>query len=137
MPMYRLLRYALVAAAVVAPLPVPSSHSATRRRVQLAAHSLAPGDTLKPAPDPLRLPDSALEPIDWNALDGWTADDHAAAFATFLTSCRPLLRTVLSKGETRPMYFALTHVCRQALASGRLAAEPARAFFERNFRPCA
>ena len=33
------------------------------------------------------------------------------------------------------MYFALTHVCRQALAAGRLAEEQARMFFERNFRP--
>ena len=33
------------------------------------------------------------------------------------------------------MYFALTHVCRHAVAIGQLAAEHARAFFERNFRP--
>src|SRR4029077_7179746 len=43
-------------------------------------------------PEPLRLPNTAIEPIEWNALNGWKADDHAAAFATFLTSCRPLLR---------------------------------------------
>ena len=77
----------------------------------------------------------ALEPTDWNALDGWAMDDHAAAFATFLTSCRPLLRTIPPKAEMRPMYFALTHVCRQAVAVGQLAAEQARTFFERNFRP--
>ena len=89
----------------------------------------------EPRPKPLKLPGSALEPIDWNALDGWAVDDHAAALATFLASCRPLLRTPLPKGETRPMYFALTHVCRQALAAGRLAKEHARMFFENNFRP--
>jgi membrane-bound lytic murein transglycosylase A len=33
----------------------------------------------------------------------------------------------------RPMYFALMHICRQAV--GRLTEEQARAFFERNFRP--
>jgi len=33
------------------------------------------------------------------------------------------------------MYFAMTHVCSQAVAVGRLAADQARAFFERNFRP--
>src|SRR6516164_11789360 len=36
-------------------------------------------------PEPLRLPNTAIEPIDWNTLKGWEADDHAAAFATFLT----------------------------------------------------
>jgi membrane-bound lytic murein transglycosylase A len=38
-------------------------------------------------PEPLRLPDTALEPVDWNVLKGWSTDDHAAAFATFLASC--------------------------------------------------
>ena len=110
-------------------------HGAARPRTQLAAHSFEPDDLSTRQPDPLRLPNSALEPIDWNALDGWAADDHAAAFATFLASCRPLLRTILPEGETRPMYFALTQVCRRAVASRRLAEEQARMFFERNFRP--
>ena len=133
--MCRLSRYALVAAAVVTPLLGPPSHGAARPIVQPAAHSLEPGDVSKPIPEPLKLPNSALEPIDWSALGGWATDDHAAAFATFVTSCRPLLRTILSKSETRPMYLALIHVCRQALATGRPTAEQARMFFERNFRP--
>ena len=33
------------------------------------------------------------------------------------------------------MYFALKHVCRRALAAGRLGNEQAGLFFERNFRP--
>jgi membrane-bound lytic murein transglycosylase A len=81
------------------------------------------------------LPNSALEPIDWNALDGWQADDHASAFDTFLASCRPLLRTTPMADEKRPMHLALTHVCQQALAVGRLPEDQARLFFERNFRP--
>jgi membrane-bound lytic murein transglycosylase A len=88
-----------------------------------------------PGLEPLRFADTALEPIDWNALHGWAIDDHAAAFATFQGSCRPLLRTIPPKSEMRPMYFALTHICRQAVAVGRLTEEQARAFFERNFRP--
>jgi membrane-bound lytic murein transglycosylase A len=83
----------------------------------------------------LQLPDSALEPIESNALDGWAADNHAAAFATFQASCRPLLRTVRPERETRPRYFALRYVCRRALATGRLSEEQARMFFENNFRP--
>ena len=109
----------------------------TARRVRWSTPCFARSltDVPKPLPEPLKLPNSALEPIDWNALDGWAADDHAAAFATFLASCHPLLRTIPSKGEIRPMYLALTHVCRQALAAGRPTAEQARVFFERNFRP--
>jgi membrane-bound lytic murein transglycosylase A len=83
----------------------------------------------------LTLPDSSLEPIEWNALDGWQADDHVAAFVTFLASCRPLLHTNPPEGERRPMYLALTHVCQQAIAAGRLSEDEARLFFERNFRP--
>jgi len=86
-------------------------------------------------PEPLRLSDTALEPIEWNDLKGWGADDHAAAFATFLTSCRPLLRTSLRDSERRLMYVALMQVCRQALAAGRLTDDQARLFFQHNFRP--
>jgi membrane-bound lytic murein transglycosylase A len=86
-------------------------------------------------PEPLRLPDAALEPIEWNALKGWPADDHTAAFATFLASCRPLLRSSLGEGDKRPMYRALVEVCRRALAAGRQTDDQARLFLERNFRP--
>jgi membrane-bound lytic murein transglycosylase A len=136
--MYRRLRYAVAAAGIVAPLLGllgQPGHGAERSTAQLVARSLELDDVSSPRPEPLRLPDSALEPIDWNALEGWAADDHAAAFATFLVSCRPMLRTIPPQGETRPMYFALTNVCQRALAAGRLADEQARMFFERNFRP--
>jgi membrane-bound lytic murein transglycosylase A len=86
-------------------------------------------------PEPLKLPDSQVEPIEWSALDGWAAEDHAAAFATFRASCRPLVRTDTPKGEARPMYFALRDVCRRALAAGPLTADTARQFFEQSFRP--
>jgi membrane-bound lytic murein transglycosylase A len=86
-------------------------------------------------PDPLQLPDSALEPLGWGALDGWSSDDHAAAFAVFLASCRPLLKGAKPIPETKSMSEALAAVCRRASAAGRLNAEQARKFFERNFRP--
>jgi membrane-bound lytic murein transglycosylase A len=41
----------------------------------------------------------------------------------------------VAQGKKRPMYVALTQVCRQALAAGRLTEDQARLFFERNFRP--
>ena len=102
--MYRHWRYVVVAAGVIAPLlglPVQPADGAAPLRAQLAARLLATRDVSTPHAEPLRLPDSALEPIDWNALDGWQADDHAAAFATFLASCRPLLHTSLPEGEKR------------------------------------
>ena len=131
-------RYAVVSAAIVTPLfgpPAQPAHGPARPKISLAARSLAANDTSIAQTDPLRLPDSALEPIDWNALDGWQTDDHAAAFATFLASCRPRLRAALSEVNRRPMSLALTHVCQQALAAGRLTEDQARMFFEHNFRP--
>ena len=135
MLMSRRLRCAVMATTVIAFLIGPSGHGAARPRVRLVAPPLAPSDISKPSLEPLKLPDSALEPLDWSALDGWATDDHSAAFATFLASCRPLLKTNLQRGEMRSMYLALTHVCRQAVVVGRLAPELARIFFERNFRP--
>jgi len=103
------------------------------RKSQVPTFPLAIFGPSTTQPEPLRLSDTALEPIEWNALKGWRADDHAAAFATFLTSCRPLLRTSLRDSERRSV--ALMQVCRQALAAGRLTDDQARLFFERNFRP--
>jgi membrane-bound lytic murein transglycosylase A len=131
--MCRLLQYASVSAALVALLLATTDYAVARARNQFAARSRAPTSMSTPGLEPLRFADTALEPIDWNALYGWAIDDHAAAFATFQSSCRPLLRTIPPKSEMRPMYFALMHICRQAV--GRLTEEQARAFFERNFRP--
>ena len=43
-------------------------------------------------PGSLKFPDASLEPSAWGQLDGWAADDHGAAYATFLKSCRAVLR---------------------------------------------
>ncbi len=137
--MHRRVRYAVVAAGLLTSLlglPSKPGHGAEQSRVQHATTG-APvaGEGPNPEPEALRLPNSQLEPIEWNALDGWAADDHVTAFATFLASCRTLFRTMPPKSETRPMYFALKHLCGRALPAGRLAEAQARLFFERNFRP--
>jgi membrane-bound lytic murein transglycosylase A len=85
------------------------------------------------APEPLRLADTALEPITFADLDGWAADDHAAAFAAFRVSCGPLVRSRVP--DERPLTRALVHVCRPALALTHVDETKARAFFEANFRP--
>src|SRR5437016_12158712 len=87
------------------------------------------------ASGPLRLPDTALEPIAFSDLDGWAADDHAAAFATFRTSCAPLIRRARTAPDERPFATALEHVCARAAALKNVDAAKARAFFEDNFRP--
>ena len=108
---------------------------ALERKSQLATSPPAIFGPPTAQPEPLTLPDSALEPIEWDALKGWAADDHAAAFATFLKSCRALIRTSPRDGEKRPMYVALVQVCSRALAAGQLTDDQARLFFEHSFRP--
>src|SRR5262245_59630152 len=133
-----ILRNAVVIAGLVVllfGLAAESGHGAARPKARLAARSPEPDAASLARSDPLALRDSQLEPIDWSALDRWAVDDHGAAYAAFLTSCRPLLRTTPPPAEVRPMYFALKHVCGRAVTAGRLAPEQARLFFERNFRP--
>jgi membrane-bound lytic murein transglycosylase A len=122
---------------IVAQLAGFSAHAAPRvaRQSQLAVFPLAVFGPSSTQPEPLRLPDTALEPIEWSALKGWSADDHVAAFTTFLASCHPLIRNSPREGGKRQIYAALTQACREALAGGRVTEYQARLFFERNFRP--
>jgi membrane-bound lytic murein transglycosylase A len=83
----------------------------------------------------VKIPNSQLVPIVWSAVDGWTEDDHQAAFATFLNSCRAILRGTPSARKGRPLFSALHHVCQRAVAAKPHNAQEARAFFEQNFRP--
>jgi membrane-bound lytic murein transglycosylase A len=85
------------------------------------------------APEPLRIPDAALEPIGWSDLDGWSGDDHASAFTTFQASCRPIVRS--KANDERPVRAALETVCARAIKTGTLGGDAARAFFETNFLP--
>jgi membrane-bound lytic murein transglycosylase A len=86
--------------------------------------------------DPLQAPDTQLEPINWSDIDGWAADDHAAAFGTFRSSCNPFLARRAAR-DSRPIHQALREVCRRAASAGPLATDKAKAreFFEQNFRP--
>src|SRR5262245_13424464 len=80
----------------------------------------------------LKLIDSQIEPVSWTELDGWTTDDHAAAFSAFRTSCGAIIHQ--RAREDRPMLAALKGACRQAMMAGAVKADKARAFFENNFR---
>jgi len=66
-------------------------------------------------PGPIRLADARLEPVAWNDIDGWAADDHAAAFATFSASCRALVASAnaahsKAARDTPPVYAPLVDI---------------------------
>jgi len=93
---------------------------------------------------PLKFPDAQYEPIDWADIDGWSTDDHATAFAAFLTSCQALnvSRRPVSAAPSAPangggatMIEALRAICDRAVAAIPLEDDGARQFFEDNFRP--
>ena len=86
-------------------------------------------------PGPIRFPDSRIEPAAWANIEGWAGDDHAAALATFLASCRALVGSAKSSRDTRPVYPALVEVCRRLRAAPALDDAAARKFFETNFTP--
>jgi membrane-bound lytic murein transglycosylase A len=88
----------------------------------------------EPGDEPLKLADSQLEPVKWDDVDGWAADDHLAAFAAFQVSCQTL-RNPKRPDDDRPIYNALREVCRRAAAARPSNKEAARRFFEDNFRP--
>src|SRR5262249_23968124 len=64
---------------------IPKTQLATRSveaipKAQLTTRTAETNGILTLQPEPLRLPNTAIEPIEWNALSGWETDDHAAAF---------------------------------------------------------
>jgi membrane-bound lytic murein transglycosylase A len=84
--------------------------------------------------DPLKSSGNQLEPLKWNELTGWAADDHLAAFAAYQAGCRAARRK--PRSDERGLIFgALSNVCRKALALEPQDSAAARAFFEQNFQP--
>jgi membrane-bound lytic murein transglycosylase A len=110
---------------------------ARRHRAKSHRHTAPVSEfTGKPNPlGPIRFPDTRLEPVAWDTIEGWSADDHAAAFATFAASCRALVGSAKNSRDTRPVYPALLEICRKARNAGTPGAEAARKFFEENFAP--
>lgn len=90
--------------------------------------------------EPRETPDiPRYNPVSFSDLPGWREDDHSAALAAFLASCRARLAQPANQAlppralEARAGdWFA---VCRRALALGDAAAGEARKFFENAFTP--
>ena len=85
------------------------------------------------AEEPLKLPDSQLEPIKWANLVGWKADNHLAAFAAYDTSCQALRK--IQRTDHGQISRALWNVCRKAMGLRPQDSNTARTFFEQNFQP--
>jgi membrane-bound lytic murein transglycosylase A len=84
---------------------------------------------------PIVFPNTQYEPVDWADLEGWDTDDHAIAFAAFLTSCRTLDAKHRREQDLTAIPSALRDICELARGALPLDEDGARKFFEDNFRP--
>src|SRR3954466_8796330 len=128
----------VAAVALCCVLVADQDADARRVRRTKSRHALTPISefTGKPNPSgPMRWADTRFEPVAWSAIEGWAADDHAAAFATFLASCRALIGGAKGSRDARPVHAGLVEICRKARTAGTLAADAAKKFFEENFKP--
>ena len=86
-------------------------------------------------PHPFNMSNTQLETLEWAEIGGWNEDDHNAAFAAFLGSCKSIVRGTPLRHFGQPFYAALQSVCRRAVNASPRDHAAARIFFEKNFRP--
>jgi len=115
---------------------LPGLRLSLRLGAAFALLAALPNAVLAQSSGPLIFPDTQYEPVEWSELEGWSSDDHAAAFAAFLGSCRTLQnRRRQSARDLTPIPAALKDICDDARAAIPLDADGARTFFEEHFRP--
>ncbi|OYX88567.1 MAG: transglycosylase [Azorhizobium sp. 32-67-21] len=104
----------------------------------VAAVPAAAGDPVRALPAP-QIAGAMLEPVAYDAIPGWRADDARAAFTVFLNSCGALEQRPAETGpvSTPQLRAGLEAACRNARALGPVVPDVtvARLFFEANFRP--
>jgi membrane-bound lytic murein transglycosylase A len=83
----------------------------------------------------VHIPGAKLEPLSFATLEGWKDDDQAAAFSSFLNSCRAILNSTPAMHRKRPLLGKLFKACQQAQLVKQPTTESARKFFEDNFQP--
>ncbi len=109
------------------------------RAVRPAGLALALALTMTSAGSALPRPDlgeARLAPVAFSALPGWLSDDHAAAYRTFLRTCRIGAGNGQALRPARPRDDALARICRLALeGQADLDSDAARGFFETHFEP--
>ncbi|HEX7761105.1 MAG TPA: MltA domain-containing protein [Caulobacteraceae bacterium] len=104
-------------ACATAPAPTAGPYHSEYRAPQ-------PPPAMRPvAPSHLSAPGAFVANPEFSRLPGWAEDDHAAALAAFVATCRV--------AQDPGLY----DVCRRAIALGRLNERDARRFLETNFRP--
>jgi membrane-bound lytic murein transglycosylase A len=137
-PAWHARTFGRVAAVVLCGLLAADDGAVARRSHRHIHHAKAdaPEFLNKPRPaGPIRFPDTRIEPLAWDELEGWAADDHAAAFAAYLASCRALVGSAKTARDARPVHHALVEICRHARTITARDDATARKFFEESFRP--
>jgi membrane-bound lytic murein transglycosylase A len=91
---------------------------------------------------PLRIAETELEPMAFEQLDGWAAEDHLAALSAFRSSCVAVRRRAVrrdagrNRPEPKPIEQPLSTACEMAAElGGNVGRLSARRFFEAAFRP--
>jgi membrane-bound lytic murein transglycosylase A len=98
-------------------------HAETRRIVDAPLPN--DGPTVDQPSGSLKIPNAALEPIDWGDLDGWSGDDHASAYVTFYASCRPIVRASALRAETAQLPTVRTRLTHPPHVIGNVGKRPA------------
>jgi membrane-bound lytic murein transglycosylase A len=83
-------------------------------------------------------PDTLIRRLAFADLDGWNADDHAAAFTAFLGTCAPILDGSAALRDALPAPSGLADICRAARVlqqGGTVNSVAAKSFFENYFTP--
>lgn len=80
---------------------------------------------------------AGAEPVrlNFDALQGWANDDHAAAFRTFLKTCPGLVKGTRAIRSASPSPDGLADTCIRALELPQPDRDAARRFFEDRFEP--
>jgi membrane-bound lytic murein transglycosylase A len=87
------------------------------------------------SPTPIEITNSQYEPVRWTDIPGWADDDQLAAFATFLTSCKPILAQREPPKDPKALGVSLRDPCYAAQGARIRHNAQARDFFERHFAP--
>ena len=125
----------VIATAALASSGAAAKPSGAEAKPAAKATAKSTAKSTTPRPAVLRIAGSQIEPLAFSDIDGWAADDHAAAFAAFMVSCKAILKSSPKMRALRPlMYRALFDVCRRAADVKAPDNAQARAFFEENFR---
>ncbi|SEC15472.1 membrane-bound lytic murein transglycosylase A [Rhizobiales bacterium GAS191] len=94
-----------------------------------------PPEASPPLPEPRAIPGARLQPLGFETLPGWGADDLLAAFRVFRTGAAHLLERGAELRPAGAPNAPLLATCRAALATEPRSTQEARAFFEANFAP--